>query len=133
MTDKLEKIIQLSDAQQTFSKYPEEINNYFKENNIVVSAFPEFLWDKLKEPNSPDTTITSMDQYETFLKTEYAFWTNEKWANKLRNWTFLDNLRQAKSYFDQTERYLANKDYNSAKNAPAILLVVPSQPRSSPE
>lgn len=117
MADNSEKIIQLSEAQQPFSKYPEEINNYFKDNNIVISAFPEFLWDKLKEPNSPDTAITSMDQYETFLKTEYAFWLNEDWRNKLSSWHFLENLRQAKSYFDQTERYLANKDYNSAKNA----------------
>ena len=117
MTANLEKITQLSDTRQPFSQYPEEINNYFRQNNIVISAFPEFLCDKLTEPNSPDTTITSMDQYETFLKTEYEFWINDKWSNKLRNWTFLENLRHAKSYFDQAKRYLVNKDYNSAKNA----------------
>ena len=117
MTENTEKIIQLAEAQQPFSKYPEAMNNVFKANNVVISAFPDFLVQNLKEPNFPDIKIVSMDQLEDLLKSELEFWQDPVWCNKIRDWSIVDKLIHAKSSFESAKHYIERNDIGSAQSS----------------
>ena len=117
MAENTEKIVQLAEAQQPFSKYPEAMNSVFKENNIVVSAFPEFLHSYLKEPNFPDIKLVSMDQLEDLLKSELEFWQSPIWREKIRSLSIVENLSHAQSYFENAKQYIGRNDISSAQSS----------------
>lgn len=117
MAEKTEKIVQLTEAQQPFSKYPEAISNILTENQFVISSFPDFLLPSLKEPDFPDTQITSVEQLTTFLKEELDYWNHPDLRDKIRDWSIIDNLGRAQIYLEYVDHYISRNDIGSAQNS----------------
>lgn len=117
MAENTEKIVQLTEAQQPFSKYPEAISNILTESQFVISSFPDFLLPSLKEPDFPDTQITSIEQLTAFLKEELDYWNHPDWRDKIRIWNIIDNLNRAQSYLEGVDHYISRNDIGSAQNS----------------
>ena len=116
MPEDQEKIIQLSESQHPFSKYPEEINNVFKETEVVIPAFPSFLDPLFIEPAFSDTKLVSLDQLENYLQSESDFWQNPDWQNKLGLWGIIGNLIQTKNCLENCKRSIERNELTPAKN-----------------
>lgn len=86
-------------GEENFSSYPEVIDNYFIKNAIIVKTFPkEFL--SVSEPEYPDFQVTSAQQFLDYLTQEIEFWTDNDPEGKLKDFSRITTLNNAKSYFE---------------------------------
>lgn len=91
-------------TKKKFSKYPEIMNNYFIENELIIKIIPQEFLPNL-ERKLKNKTIRNADEYVEFLISEIEFWETYDKNNKLSSFSKLSALRKAKQLFDNAFEY----------------------------
>ncbi len=94
--------------------YPEAINNYFKEKDIIISKIPKEL-DCVEEIGNLEIKITSAYKYYEYLTSEIAFWKENDPKNAMSSIVNLNRLETAKNNFDNAVNYYKSNNISNAK------------------
>ena len=92
------------DQKEKFSPYPEQMDAYFLNQDIIVRTFPQEM-SCISEPEFPDIHITSTAQYIDLLEKEIEFWQAHDPGKKLNPIIRCNRLTNAKQQFDQALKY----------------------------
>lgn len=103
----------LSKSGNTFTEYPVGADNYFRNNEVVVSKIPQSVRQDIEASNVL-VHFTSAKQYITYLTDELTFWETNDSEKKLADYTRISYLRSAISEFQQAVDLYRGSPNNSS-------------------
>lgn len=96
--------------QTTSYMYPEEMDSYFKKNNVSIKSTPE-KYNLIDEKNFKNITFSSAEQLYNFLYQELEFW-SEQYNLENDYLGCYNKVKSAISLFDNAKHYYSNNDTN---------------------
>lgn len=92
-----------------FSKYPEIIDKFFLEKEVVIRIIPQELLPDL-EKRFKNRKIKSANEYVEFLNSEIEFWKEKDPKDSLSSITKITTLKRAKQLFDNAIEYSSKNE-----------------------
>lgn len=110
--------VNIAEAQNKFSEYPEEMDKYFADKKLIIKAIP-IRYKMVSEPEFSDIVITSAKQYIDFIDNELKFW-DDKDTKKIRVLNdYYNKLISAQNYFNNSQEQrieeIKNKNIEAVK------------------
>lgn len=107
--------VNIAEAQNKFSEYPEEMDKYFADKKLIIKAIP-IRYKMVSEPEFPDIVITSAKQCIDFIENELKFW-DDKDARKISIISDIFNkLINAKSNFENAKDWFCRNINDNGKS-----------------
>ena len=103
----MKNIIGLEKQNEKPLLFPEEIEKYFSEGNIVINLYPQDIISE-QEQGIIDFKATSATQYYEYITSEITFWTKVDPGNKLNAITNKGKFQEAKNQFDYAMRNIGS-------------------------
>ena len=106
------------EQEEKFSPYPEQVDKYFQDNEIIIRTFPQEM-SMVAEFEFPDFRVTSAKQYMDYLDEEIEFWQSKDPNQKLKSIVQYGNSTIAKQEFENAIKNIGSPSYfqNSLKNS----------------
>lgn len=95
----MSELVKDLEQEDKFSPYPEQMDKYFLENEIIIKTFPQEL-STVSEIEFPDFRVTSAKQYAEYLEQELSFWESQDLSKKLQSIAYYNKLTTAKCEFE---------------------------------
>ena len=91
--------ILLEKPEESFTRFPDEIQNFFLNEEIVIDIYPKDLCSE-QEISPTFFKVTSAEQYYDYLSTEIDFWKINDSKKKLDSIVNSDKFQNARHCFD---------------------------------
>ena len=65
--------IKIEEQQNKFSKYPQEMDEYFQKRQVIIKVLPDDFLPEI-EKRVKNFIVTSATQYIDYIENEIAFW-----------------------------------------------------------
>ena len=98
-----------------FSPYPEIIDNYFQEKQVVIRTIPSDLIG-INEIEFPNFKVTSAQQYYDYLLSEIEFWKQNDKENHMQEIVNRSRLENAKNNFENALKSYSQNNLGNIKN-----------------
>ncbi|MBQ8291450.1 MAG: hypothetical protein IJX88_02940 [Clostridia bacterium] len=104
-----------TNAMIEFSPYPEIIDKYFQEKQVIIKTIPSELIG-INEVEFPNFTVTSAQQYYDYLVSEIEFWKQKDKENHMQEIVNRSRLENAKNNFESALKSYNQNNYGNVKN-----------------
>ena len=104
-------MIEAKDSEVPFSKFPTEVDAFFRENDVKIALIPSEFTDRIREPLFPDLIATTASQYLEFLEGEKEFWSKNGFPEFEIFWN-------TKAFYIAKESFFSAVKYFEVKNFP---------------
>lgn len=95
----------LEKQQENFIRFPEKIQAYFLDKEIVIYIYPTDIINE-QENNPTFFKVTSADQFYDYLDNEIDFWDKNDSGNKLESIVRQSRFKTAKNHFNNAVTYV---------------------------
>ena len=94
----------LEKQEENYTRFPEEIQNFFLKQEIVIDMYPKDIISD-QETGITFFKVTSADQYYDYLSNEINFWKQNDPNKKLESIVCMSRFQKARQYFDNALSY----------------------------
>lgn len=102
-------MIEAKEPEVPFSKFPQEVDDFFGRNEVKIALIPSEFTDRIREPLFPDLVVSTAIQYLEFLEKEEEFWNKNRFPT-------LDIFWNTKGFYTAKTSFLSAVKYFEAKN-----------------
>ncbi|MBQ6705332.1 MAG: hypothetical protein IJN19_04970 [Opitutales bacterium] len=103
-------MIEAKEPEVPFSKFPQEIDDFFGRNEVKIALIPSEFIDRIREPLFPDLIVSTAIQYLEFLEAEEEFWNKNRFPT-------LDIFWNTKGFYTAKTSFLVAVKYFEARNS----------------
>lgn len=100
--------IKIEEQQNKFSKYPQEMDEYFQKRQVIIKVLPDDFLPEI-EKRVKNFIVTSATQYIDYIEKEIAFWEENDKKEKLKSFSNISALKNAKSHFVNAQNHYINQ------------------------
>lgn len=104
-----------TNAMVEFSPYPEIIDKYFQEKQVIIKTIPSELIG-INEIEFPNFPVTSAQQYYDYLLSEIEFWKQNDKENHMQEIVNRSRLENAKNNFENALKSYSQNNQGNIKN-----------------